>query len=128
VLGIPVAEIVRTRAISKAYRLQQKMATSQDGQEVPPVKRRVFIAGTLAVAGTGALPGLAEAHEGIDAALSGSSNAADITYLESVFERNTGGYRGRDPQRVLGQTCRTTSSCSATSWSARTPPGTGPRW
>lgn len=103
VLGIPVSEIVRSRAISKAYRLQQKMAKKQDGQEVPPVKRRVFIAGTLAVAGTGALPGLAEAHEGIDAALSVSSNTADIAYLESVFERNTGGYRGRDPQRVLGQ-------------------------
>ncbi|WP_033309244.1 transcriptional regulator [Streptomyces iakyrus] len=103
VLGIPATEIVSARAISKAYRLQQKMAMRHDGEEVPPVKRRAFITGTLAVAGTGALPGLAEAHEGIDAALSGSGDAADITYLESVFERNTGGYRGRDPQRVLGQ-------------------------
>ncbi|WP_234477622.1 transcriptional regulator [Streptomyces sp. MBT65] len=66
------------------------------------MQRRSFITGTLAVAGVGALPEFADAHEGIDAALQGS-DAADISYLESVFERNTGGYHGRDPQAGLSQ-------------------------
>ncbi|MFD7897602.1 multiprotein-bridging factor 1 family protein [Streptomyces sp. NPDC059743] len=100
-LGIPLQEIVRARAVSQAFRLQHKTAR-MDGEEATAVKRRSFITGTLAVAGAGALPEFAAAHEGIDAALQGS-DAADIAYLESVFERNTGGYHGRDPQVVLAE-------------------------
>lgn len=98
-LGIPLEQIVRARAVSQAFRLQRRTATT-DGEEATTVKRRSFITGTLAVAGVGALPELAETHDGIDAALHGS-DAADISYLESVFERNAGGYHGRDPQTVL---------------------------
>lgn len=100
-LGIPLEEIVRARAVSQAFRLQRRTAR-MEGEEATTVKRRSFITGTLAVAGVGALPEFAEAHEGIDAALHGS-DAADITYLESVFERNTGGYHGRDPHTVLSE-------------------------
>lgn len=100
-LGIPLEEIVRARAVSQAFRLQRRTAR-MEGEEATAVKRRSFITGTLAVAGVGALPEFAEAHEGIDAALHGS-DAADIAYLESVFERNTGGYHGRDPQAVLSE-------------------------
>ncbi|MFD3486270.1 transcriptional regulator [Streptomyces sp. NPDC058665] len=101
VLGIPLEEIVRARAVSQAFRLRRKTAR-MDGEEATAMKRRAFITGTLAVAGVGALPELTEAHEGIDTALQGS-DAADIAYLESVFERNTGGYHGRDPQAVLSE-------------------------
>ncbi|MFE7973058.1 transcriptional regulator [Streptomyces shenzhenensis] len=100
-LGIPVEEIVRARAVSQAFRIQRKTAR-MNGEEATAVKRRSFITASLAVAGVGALPEFAEAHEGIDAALHGS-DAADIAYLESVFERNTGGYHGRDPQAVLSE-------------------------
>ncbi|MFK4272588.1 helix-turn-helix domain-containing protein [Streptomyces milbemycinicus] len=100
-LGIPLEEIVRARAVSQAFRLQRRTAR-MDGEEAAAVKRRSFITGTLAVAGVGALPEFAEAHEGIDAALH-SSDAAAIAYLESVFERNTGGYHGREPQTVLSE-------------------------
>ncbi|MFD5749677.1 helix-turn-helix domain-containing protein [Streptomyces sp. NPDC127033] len=100
-LGIPLEEIIRARASSQAFRLQRRTAR-MEGEEATAVKRRSFITGTLAVAGVGALPDFAEAHEGINAALHGS-DAADIAYLESVFERNTGGYHGRDPQAVLAE-------------------------
>ncbi len=100
-LGIPLEEIVRARAVSQAFRLQRQTART-DGEEATAVKRRSFITGTLAVAGAGALPEFTDEHEGIDAALQGS-DAADISYLESVFERNTGGYHGRDPQVVLSK-------------------------
>ncbi|MFE0690115.1 hypothetical protein ACFV0Z_18440 [Streptomyces xiamenensis] len=64
------------------------------------MKRRSFITGTLAVAGTGSSTEFAEVQEGTDAAQHGS-DAADIASLESVFEWNAGGYHGRDPQAVL---------------------------
>jgi hypothetical protein len=67
------------------------------------VDRRRFL-GTAAVAATGAiaLPGIAEARQGIDAALSGS-DAGDLAYLDGAFERHRGGYRGRPPTVVLAQ-------------------------
>lgn len=48
------------------------------------------------------MPGIAQAREGIDSALSGS-DAGDLAYLESAFERHRGGYRGRSPDAVLGE-------------------------
>lgn len=96
-LGIPLADITRAWAASKAWRHRHETATG--GEDGTAVKRRTFLAGTAA-AGATALPGVADAREGIDAALSGSSSA-DIAYLQAVFERDTGGYRGRDPEHVL---------------------------
>lgn len=98
-LGIPLADITRAWGVSKAWRHRHE--TDTGGEDKTAVKRRTFLAGTAA-AGATALPGISEAHEGIEAALSGSSTA-DIAYLQSVFERNTGGYRGRDPKHVLQQ-------------------------
>jgi hypothetical protein len=67
------------------------------------VDRRRFL-GVAAAAATGAvaLPGIAEARQGIDAALSGS-DAGDLAYLDGAFERHRGGYRGRPPTVVLAQ-------------------------
>jgi hypothetical protein len=67
------------------------------------VDRRRFL-GAAAAAATGAvaLLGIAEARQGIDAALSGS-DAGDLAYLDGAFERHRGGYRGRPPTVVLAQ-------------------------
>ncbi|MFZ3595050.1 helix-turn-helix domain-containing protein [Streptomyces sp. BH104] len=103
-LGITVEDIARAVSRSRAHRHQLKAAVPS-GEEASSVKRRTLLAGgvaTVAAASAGALPGLAEAHDDINAALSGS-DAEDITYLESVFERNAGGYRGRPPEQVLSE-------------------------
>lgn len=77
--------------------------TVTDGEDSAEVDRRQFL-GVFAVAATepGALSGIANARHGIDTALTGS-NAGDLAYLESAFERHRGGYRGRPPTAVLGQ-------------------------
>lgn len=71
------------------------------GEEDTDVDRRRFL-GAAAVAATGVvpLPGIAEARQGINAALTGS-NAGDLAYLDEAFERHRGGYRGRPPAVVL---------------------------
>ncbi|MFF1690788.1 transcriptional regulator [Streptomyces sp. NPDC058254] len=99
-LGISVEDIVRAIYRTRAHRQQLKAGPSSR-EEASSVKRRTFGLGVASIAAAGALPGLAEAHDDINAALSGSGNAEDITYLESVFERNAGGYHGRDPGTVL---------------------------
>lgn len=76
--------------------------TVESGREEDmDVDRRRFL-GAAAVAATGVvtLPGIAEARQGINAALSGS-NVGDLAYLDEVFERHRGGYRGRPPAVVL---------------------------
>jgi len=92
---LPVEEIRRAVTASRQHRRQPDKGTDVD--------RRKFL-GTAAVAAAGivTLPGIAQAREGIDRALSGS-DAGDLAYLESAFERHRGGYRGRSPDAVLGE-------------------------
>lgn len=66
------------------------------------MKRRNFFGVAAAVVGTTALPGIVQAREGIDGALTGS-RAGDLAYLESAFERHRGGYHGRAPDDVLSE-------------------------
>ncbi|NUK14029.1 helix-turn-helix domain-containing protein [Streptomyces lunaelactis] len=91
---LPVEEVRRAVAASRQYRRQQGKETD--------VNRRRFINTAAAAAGIVTLPGIAQAREGIDGALSGS-DAGDLAYLENAFERHRGGYHGRSPDAVLGE-------------------------
>ncbi|MEV6201513.1 transcriptional regulator [Streptomyces sp. NPDC051771] len=64
--------------------------------------RRRFIAAVTTAAGLSALPGIAQARQGIDGALAGGGSG-DLEYLSAAFERHRGGYRGRAPETVLGE-------------------------
>ena len=101
--GMPVEEIAQAVRVSRQRRRLQRLAGADTGEEGTEVDRRRFL-GAAAVAATGAvaLPGIAEARQGIDAALSGS-DAGDLAYLDGAFERHRGGYRGRPPTVVLAQ-------------------------
>ncbi|MFJ1581910.1 helix-turn-helix domain-containing protein [Streptomyces sp. NPDC088197] len=105
VYGTPVEEIAKAVRLSRQRRRLQRLdgADSSEGEEGTEVDRRRFL-GAAAVATTSvvALPGLAEARQGIDAALS-SSDAGDLAYLDGAFERHRGGYRGRPPAVVLAE-------------------------
>ncbi|MEU1806379.1 twin-arginine translocation signal domain-containing protein [Streptomyces sp. NPDC019937] len=78
-------------------------AVGSGEEEDTEVERRRFL-GAAAAAATSAvvLPGIAEARQGINAALSGS-DAGDLAYLGEAFERHRGGYRGRPPGVVLAE-------------------------
>lgn len=92
-------------ASGEPWRLQHpaEAGTADIGEEDPDMDRRKFLeAAAVAAAGTVALSGIAEARQGIDAALSGS-DAGDLAYLDGAFERHRGGYRGRPPTAVLAQ-------------------------
>jgi hypothetical protein len=91
---LPVEEVRRAVAASRQHRRQQGKETD--------VNRRQFIGTAAVAAGIVTLPGIAQAREGIDGALSGS-DADDLAYLESAFERHRGGYHGRSPDVVLGE-------------------------
>lgn len=100
--GLAVEDIVRAVQKSRQWRRRRHSAIAADmGEEESDVDRRRFL-GAAAAAATGAvaLPGIAEARQGIDAALSGS-DAGDLAYLDGAFERHRGGYRGRPPTVVL---------------------------
>ncbi|WP_405583482.1 transcriptional regulator [Streptomyces sp. NBC_01190] len=101
--GLPVEEIARAVKASKQRRRLQRLAGASRGREGAEVNRRRFL-GTAAAAMTGsmALAGMAEARQGIDAALSGS-DAGDLAYLDGAFERHRCGYRGLPPTTVLAQ-------------------------
>lgn len=67
------------------------------------VDRRKFIGTSMAAAaGVVVLPGITQAREGIESALTPSEDG-DLAYLEAAFERHRGGYRGRSPDRVLAE-------------------------
>ncbi|MEV0875915.1 transcriptional regulator [Streptomyces sp. NPDC049950] len=93
--GLSVADVQRAVAASRQHRRSQR-------REKEDVKRRSFFGVAAAVVGTTALPGIAQAREGIDGALTGSG-AGDLAYLESAFERHRGGYHGRAPDDVLSE-------------------------
>jgi len=94
VYGLTTERIRRAISASREYRRQ--------GGGTTKVKRRKFLGVTAAAAGITALPGIAQAREGIDGALSGATDG-DLVYLESAFERWRGGYNGRSPDLVLGE-------------------------
>ncbi|MFH9348175.1 transcriptional regulator [Kitasatospora sp. NPDC017646] len=100
--GLMVQEIVRAVAESRRWRRSVRRADGVDREEGTTVKRRNFLGVAALATGAVALPGIAEAREGIDAGLSGS-DAGDLAYLDGAFERHRGGYRGRPPTVVLGQ-------------------------
>ncbi|MFC9602429.1 transcriptional regulator [Streptomyces niveus] len=89
--GLSVADVQRAVAASRQQRRREK----------EDVKRRRFF-GVAAVVGATALPGIAQAREGIDGALA-EAGPGDLAYLESAFERHRGGYRGRAPDDVLAE-------------------------
>ncbi|MFF4699985.1 helix-turn-helix domain-containing protein [Streptomyces chattanoogensis] len=91
--GLTVESVQRAVEASRQHRRNQ-------GKETTDVNRRRFIEVTAAAAGISALPGMAQAREGIDSALRGNPDG-DLAYLESAFERHRGGYRGRAPDTVL---------------------------
>ncbi|MGW8768254.1 transcriptional regulator [Streptomyces sp. NPDC055815] len=93
--GLTVGDVRRAVAASREYRRRQ-------GREKTDVDRRRFIGAAAAAAGISALPGIAQAREGIDGGLNGSG-AGDLAYLASAFERHRGGYRGRSPDAVLAE-------------------------
>ncbi|MGC0334876.1 hypothetical protein RKD23_007953 [Streptomyces sp. SAI-170] len=93
--GLSIEDVRRTVTTSRQYRRSQ-------GKERTDVNRRRFIEAAAAAAGISALPGLAQAREGIDGGLKGSG-ADDLEYLASVFERNRGGYHGRSPAQMLAE-------------------------
>ncbi|MER7952394.1 transcriptional regulator [Streptomyces sp. NPDC096079] len=93
--GLTAAEVRRAVATSREYRRHQ-------GRKKADVNRRRFIGAAAAAAGISALPGIAQAREGIDGGLTGSG-AGDLAYLASAFERHRGGYRGRSPHVVLAE-------------------------
>ncbi|MFF5490308.1 transcriptional regulator [Streptomyces virginiae] len=66
------------------------------------MKRRQLFTLAAATAGFAALPGIAQAREGIDTGLD-SDGAGDLAYLEGAFERHRGGCNGRTPDAVLGE-------------------------
>jgi hypothetical protein len=101
--GLPVEKIVRAVAASKQWRrLQNRPDSGEGGEEGTEVDRRQFLGAAAAATGAVALPGIAEARQGINAALTGS-DAGDLAYLDGAFERHRGGYRGRPPTVVLTQ-------------------------
>ncbi|MFJ7130454.1 helix-turn-helix domain-containing protein [Streptomyces sp. NPDC098101] len=93
--GLTVEDVRRAVAASRQYRRSQ-------GKENEDVNRRRFIEVAAAAAGIAALPGIAQAREGIDGGLKGVSGG-DLAYLESAFERHRGGYHGRSPDAVLAE-------------------------
>ncbi|MER7703917.1 transcriptional regulator [Kitasatospora sp. NPDC097605] len=97
--GQTVEEIVRAVGVSRRWRRQQQAAGS-GGKDGKDVKRRQFLGVAAAATGSVALPGIAEARQGINAGLSGS-DAGDLAYLDGAFERHRGGYHGRPPGAVL---------------------------
>ncbi|MEU3566992.1 transcriptional regulator [Kitasatospora sp. NPDC036755] len=99
--GRSVEEIASAVAVSRRWRRRQRAAGSS-GEEGTTVKRRQFLGVAAAATGVVALPGIAEARQGIDAGLSGS-DAGDLAYLDGAFERHRGGYHGRPPGVVLTQ-------------------------
>ncbi|KKZ72148.1 transcriptional regulator [Streptomyces showdoensis] len=92
VYGLDLEDIKTAIAASRQHRRGQGKETSVD--------RRRFIGAAAAAAGVAALPGIAQAREGIDGALTGAGGG-DIDYLASAFERHRGGYRGRSPHEFL---------------------------
>ncbi|MFF3002120.1 transcriptional regulator [Kitasatospora sp. NPDC057940] len=100
--GLAVQEIVRAVAESRHWRRSARRADGVDREEGTTVKRRNFLGVAALATGAVALPGIAEAREGIDAGLSGS-DAGDLAYLDGAFERHRGGYRGRPPTTVLSR-------------------------
>ncbi|WP_241847735.1 transcriptional regulator [Streptomyces sp. CB02009] len=90
---LKVGDVRQAVAVSREYRRHQS-------EENADVNRRRFIG--AAAAGISALPGIAQAREGIDSGLTGSG-AGDLAYLASAFERHRGGYRGRSPDVVLAE-------------------------
>ncbi|UGQ09240.1 transcriptional regulator [Yinghuangia sp. ASG 101] len=98
VYGRSEEEVTRAVAVSRRWRRQQRASGGE--KEDGTVKRRQFLGAAAVAAGVGALPGIAEAHEGINTALSGA-DSGELTYLEGAFERHRGGYRGRPPAEVL---------------------------
>ncbi|MFE6713897.1 transcriptional regulator [Streptomyces sp. NPDC057695] len=91
--GVSVADVQRAVAASRQHRRSQR-------RESEHVKRRSFLGVAAAAVGATAVPGMAQAREGIDGALA-ESGSDDLAYLEAAFERHRGGYRGRSPQEVL---------------------------
>ncbi|MGW7825126.1 transcriptional regulator [Streptomyces puniciscabiei] len=106
VLETTLDAVMGAVAASKAWRLTSPGPQGDvlpDSEGMPDVQRRNFMAVVAAAAAAvGGVPDIAEARDGIDAALS-VSDAGDIAYLEAVFERNAGGYHGRTPDTVLAQ-------------------------
>ncbi|OEJ21539.1 transcriptional regulator [Streptomyces agglomeratus] len=94
--GLTVGDVRRAVAASRQHR------RSQGSKEDEDVNRRKFIGAAAAAVGASALPGIAQAREGIDGALAGTGTG-DLAYLESAFERHRGGYRGRSPHTVLAE-------------------------
>ncbi|MBU7598944.1 transcriptional regulator [Streptomyces sp. P38-E01] len=97
-------------AISSVYELGEEQVRAavaasrwhrKQKKESEDVERRKFLGGAAATAGIVALPGIAQAREHIDSALT-PTGEADIAYFEGVFERHRGGYAGRTPDAVLG--------------------------
>ncbi|WP_093491584.1 helix-turn-helix transcriptional regulator [Streptomyces sp. 2112.3] len=101
VYGRSVEEIVRAVAASRRYRRSQRRA-GVEGEEDAAVKRRQFLGVAAGATGAVALPGIAEARQGINAGLS-NADTGDLDYLQGAFERHRGGYRGRPPGAVLAQ-------------------------
>ncbi|MFF1834172.1 transcriptional regulator [Streptomyces sp. NPDC058231] len=94
VYGLTKGDVVRAVAASRGHRRSQ-------GKEDEDVNRRKFLgSAAVAVGVSTTLPGMAQAREGIDDALTGSGEG-DLAYLEAAFERHRGGYRGRSPHAVL---------------------------
>ncbi|MEV7599848.1 helix-turn-helix transcriptional regulator [Kitasatospora sp. NPDC089797] len=93
--GLSMEQVAEAVARSRLYR--RKHSTEDT------VNRRKFIGtGMAAAAGIVVLPGIAQAREGIESALTPSEDG-DLNYLEAAFERHRGGYRGRSPDRVLAE-------------------------
>ncbi|WP_138907335.1 helix-turn-helix domain-containing protein [Streptomyces chryseus] len=91
--GLTTGEVRRAIAASRKHRRTQS-------KEDEDVNRRRFIGAAAAAVGASALPGIAQAREGIDGAL-GTTGTGDLAYLDAAFERHRGGYRGRSPDTVL---------------------------
>lgn len=93
--GLSVTQVLRAVAASRQHRRSQR-------REKEDVERRRFFGVAAVAASATALPGIAQAREGIDGALTGAG-ASDLAYLESAFERHRGGYHGRAPDDVLSE-------------------------
>ncbi|WP_197085248.1 helix-turn-helix domain-containing protein [Saccharothrix sp. ST-888] len=100
--GLSVEEVARAVAASRRWRKLHQQPVENEGEEGTAVNRRQFLGAAALATGVAALPGIAEAREGIDAGLSGS-DAGDLAYLDGAFERHRGGYHGRAPGVVLTQ-------------------------
>ncbi|MFI8515411.1 helix-turn-helix domain-containing protein [Streptomyces sp. NPDC085460] len=93
--GITLVDVRWAVAASRRHRREQ----SEEGTNVD---RRRFIGVVATAAGLSALPGTAQAREGIDGRLAGRGSG-DLAYLAAAFERHRGGYRGRAPESVLAE-------------------------